>query len=185
MFISRFMIAAAAALLSFNAFAANTVQMTVDGGNVYLAVGLDLKTEVAKRLEDALMKTPSVKQVDNMYAEPGSLFEGPGFQMHRGKLNPGFISIRIQLPAGKYSSAIAQGTFVKMTAIGGPVAALHKALLESTSKHVITKSNPGILNPAVGEANVLENDGFGSGSVSCAQGYNFPEVSTCEFNLVK
>ena len=185
MFLSRFSIALATLILSANAFAANSVQMTVDGGNVFIGVSLDLQTEVAKRLEDVLLKTPSVKEVKNMYADPGTLYEGPGFQMQRGKLNPGYISIRLQIPAGQYSSSIVQGTFVRMTAIGGPIGAFHKALLESTSRHVVTKSNPGILNPAEGEANVLENDGFGSGNVSCSFSYIHRDVSTCEFNLVK
>ncbi len=189
MFISRFTIAAAATLaLSANAYAANSIQLGTSRGEISVSVIMDASLNVTKRLVDALINTPSVKEVNNMYVEPKTIYQGPGFQLNLKDFEApkGHISVTFHIPAANDATAVTSGgVFARLTSKGGVTGALHKALLESSSKHVITKKNPGILRPNEGDANVLENDGFGSGSVSCSYGFDFPDVSTCEFNLVK
>lgn len=188
MFISRFLTAMATGLVVTSAAHAEpSIRVEANSaGSQNVVILLDRGSALANRITEALVQSPMVKEVVNPWVQPKSLYDGDGFQLNLIEHTGGHhISLRLQLTAVDKSALTVQGPFLHVDAQAGAIQNLRKALLASTSSHVLTKSNPGSISPQDGDAIVLEGTNFAGSSISCRSRIHNPEISMCTFDLKK
>ncbi len=184
----RFLTAFTAALVfSSAAYAKPSIQMNANhDGSHNITMLLDSNQTLGIRFAHALIKSPLVKEVVNIYVPPKTIYQGDGFQLNlKPSGSPAFIEFTIRIAAEDRANMSIQGEYFHAGAIGGALHALHLALLHSESPNTVTKARPGLLNPQDGEVFVLQGVSFGDPSIGCRPHNTISDFSMCTFELKK
>lgn len=183
------LILALALLIPAPAFAASPAHLSVSvtpstgitEANIYYPGGV-----LAERLFDALAKSSEMEEVKNQWIPAGTVFKSktPGITISRdrtGVVELGFTLDRAD--EGNLSSGT-NALILRYTSERSVARLLQKALLASSSRHVLTRANPGeVIKPRGDGAVVLSNISFSGQYVSCSGNEFSPGKGHCSLTL--
>jgi hypothetical protein len=152
------------------------------------AIDIDLQLPTNKtfgsRVFDVLTKSPILKEVNNAYTKPGELFRSESGTLSIRKGETEFAHLNLNLAPGE--ARIHTGnSFLRIVfpANNSAAALLHKALLSSSSQHVITAKKPREKVNAQGDqAIVLSGIGFTGSSLQCYTPFGSSRIF-CDFEI--